>query len=156
MPSIEHDSIQQWFLNEIPQNVTKEVNIDGLSKRRLDVVLESPNVAIEIQCSPIGIKEYNDRSLDIILCGYFPIWVFGRGFYQKARSWKRYGSMISKTEKAVFAKNKSIFYHNKYDLFTSSFIKKRGCEFKGWHNITKLSLLGFFNIITRIYELKPC
>lgn len=156
MPSKEHDAIQQWFLNEIPQNVKKEVNVEGLSKRRLDIVLESPQIAIEIQCSSMGMKEYNDRTLDIILCGYFPIWVFGRSFYQKARRWCRYGVMISKIEKATMKKNKSIFYHNKYDLFTSYFNLKHRCDYKGWHTIKKLSLLDFFNRVSRIYRMKPC
>ena len=156
MPSKEHNSIQQWFLNEIPQNVAKEVNVEGLSKRRLDIVLESPMIAIEIQCSPMGISEFNDRNLDIVLSGYRPIWVFGRDFYQKARLWRRGGTMISHIEKSVMLKNKSIFYHNKYDLFTSYFNFKRGCDYKGWHTIKRLSLLDFFNRIIKICRLTPC
>jgi len=156
MPSPEHNAIQQWFIEKIPQNVKKEVNIEALSNRRLDIVLESPDIAIEIQCSSMGQREYNARNLDMILSGYYPVWVFGKTFYQKARNWKRYGSMISQIEEREHSKNKCVFYHNKYDLFSSRFSFKGYCEYKGWHKISKLTILDFFKEIQRIYELKLC
>lgn len=146
MPSTEHDSIQQWFLSEIKAKISKEVNINSLSNHRVDVLIEDPRIAIEIQCSPITVEEYRERNLSYSLDNYLPVWVFGKSFYNHARLRTGMIKDVEDLEQETWGR---IFYHNKYDLFEGVFTKKFYRKKLGWYRLNKLSIAEFFAIILK-------
>lgn len=137
MPSSEHDEIQNWFL-ERSNWIQKEKTIEN---HRADIVLRN-KVVVEIQCTPLSIEDYEDRNLKFKQAGFYPVWVFGKEFYEHARKNRRYGQYIRLIEQLELEKHGYILYHNKYNLFFGTFSYKWAsgpyddyCEIKGWYKI---------------------
>lgn len=147
MPSLEHNQIQEWFLSEIKTKIMKEVNINSLLNHRVDVLIPESRIAIEIQCSPLSMKEYTERNLTYVLDNYIPVWVFGKIFYNNAR--KRGQNRIKDIEESELRTWGRIFYHNKYNLFEANFTKKYYRKKLGWYNLKKISIQDFFKTILK-------
>ena len=150
MPSLEHNEIQKWFLNQSDQIKKEKV----IGRHRPDLILN--NILIEIQCTSISFKNYESRNRQYLELGYYPIWVFGKDYYEHARTWQRYGQHINRIENIEFNKHGTIFFHNKYNLFSSIFKYKH--SFKnditystvGWYKINgPLNFVDFWGIVNQ-------
>lgn len=155
MPSSEHDQIQNWFLAQ-SEDIKKEKVIED---HRADIVINN-KIIVEIQCTNISVGEYEKRNYDYMVCGYYPVWVFGKNFYNHARKSSRYGLYIKEIEKIEIDKYGFIFLHNKYNVFISFFKYKFSsdyyqdyCDYKGWYDINgPLSFNDFLDIIDERYR----